>query len=179
MTREQVYKRIDGEREYHDRKWPGHGHHVAAYLTYMHYYLQAMISSATLCEECELGYIQGARGGMRKFASLAVACMEENGISYRNGQVTRVFNGVRLERASVYAAIDAERECQESGSGGRFTALRRAHEFGELLTMLRHYMRLADAAWSGIPGSDAALDVVRKLAAIAVRAMELYGAPER
>lgn len=49
---------------------------------------------------------------------------------------------------------------------------------GQLVTMER-YLRKANDAWTDNPGEEAALDVMRKLAAIAVRALETYGCPRR
>jgi hypothetical protein len=121
-----------------------------------------------------------ARGALRKFASLAVVCMEQNGAVPRFQNTLTPSEYLRpTERARVYELIDEERAYQEGGSGGHFSTPRRAHEFSELLTMLRKYMRQAEDNWVEGPGVLTILDGIRKLAAIAVRTMELHGAPAR
>lgn len=47
------------------------------------------------------------------------------------------------------------------------------------LTTLAVYTRRAQEAWTDNATSEQALDVLRKVAAIAVRALELYGCPRR
>lgn len=47
------------------------------------------------------------------------------------------------------------------------------------LVMLAVYTRRAQEAWTNNAGSEQALDVLRKVAAIAVRALEQYGCPRR
>jgi len=49
---------------------------------------------------------------------------------------------------------------------------------GQLIT-LTVYTRRAQEAWTDNPGNKQALDVLRKVAAIAVRALEQYGCPQR
>ncbi len=38
-SRQEVYRAIDGERDYQDDKWAGHQHEVGAYLTMLRSYL--------------------------------------------------------------------------------------------------------------------------------------------
>lgn len=49
---------------------------------------------------------------------------------------------------------------------------------GQLIT-LAVYTRRAQEAWTDNAGSGQALDVLRKVAAIAIRALEQYGCPQR
>ncbi|GAG92939.1 unnamed protein product, partial [marine sediment metagenome] len=53
------------------------------------------------------------------------------------------------------------------------------HTVGNYLTMLRRYANKADEAWTDNAGDLAALDVIRKIAGIAVHCMEDWGAPLR
>jgi hypothetical protein len=76
-------------------------------------------------------------------------------------------------RAEVYRAIDGEREYQETKWPDH------KHEVAAYLTMLRSYMNKADAAWTDNVGEEAALDVVRKIAGIAVSCMEQNGVVHR
>lgn len=76
-------------------------------------------------------------------------------------------------RQEVYAAIDSERTYQQKKWGDH------QHEVGAYLTMLREYVSKADRAWTDNVGDAAALEMVRKVAGIAVRCMEDHGAPLR
>lgn len=80
-------------------------------------------------------------------------------------------------RQEVYAAIDTERQYQDKLSSARTDG--REKTVGEFLTMLRHYMNKADAAWTENAGDAAALEQIRKIAGISVNCMEKWGAPKR
>ena len=82
-----------------------------------------------------------------------------------------------MTREEVYKLIDGEREYQNSLPPSRTNGFHKT--VGEYLTMLRCYMTQADVAWTMNAGDDAALDVIRKIAGIAVHCMEDHGAPER
>lgn len=78
MEREDVYKLIDGERDYQDSKWPeprpmdDNITPVAAWILYMeHHIQQAKFQIYILDESAALEHI-------RKIAGLGVACMEHN-----------------------------------------------------------------------------------------------------
>ena len=86
---------------------------------------------------------------------------------------------MKLTRQKVYEIIDGERAYQDSLGAERREPREFTHTVGEFLTMLRVYARRADSAWTDNPGDTAALDVVRKIAGIAVRCMEEHGAPPR
>jgi len=79
----------------------------------------------------------------------------------------------KLTRAEVYALIDGERDYQDREWPDD------DHQVGAYLTMLQTYMNAAHDAWTYNKGDDDALDVIRKIAGIAVRAMEVHGAPAR
>jgi hypothetical protein len=80
-------------------------------------------------------------------------------------------------RQAVYAAIDTERQYQNSLSPARTDGEQRT--VGDYLTMLRHYLTRAEAAWTENPGNIHALHEIRKVSAIGVRCMEEHGAPYR
>jgi hypothetical protein len=86
-------------------------------------------------------------------------------------------------RQEVYAAIDSEREYQDrviANDPARHDANVDAdHSVGAYLTMLDSYLRKAQDAWTDHAGHDKALDIVRKIAGIAVHCMEDHGAPPR
>jgi hypothetical protein len=82
-----------------------------------------------------------------------------------------------MKRRKVYELIDGERKYQDSLPPSRTDGEQRS--VGDYLTMLRSYMGKADAAWTDNPGDEQALDVVRKIASIAIRCMEDHGAPPR
>lgn len=85
-------------------------------------------------------------------------------------------------RAEVYAAIDTEREYQDTiveTDPSRCSQTGPAHSVGDYLTMMATYLRKAQDDWTGTAGNDAALDQIRKIAGIAVHCMEDHGAPKR
>lgn len=80
-------------------------------------------------------------------------------------------------RAIVYSAIDGERAYQDErplsvGDG-------KTKSVGEHIVLLQHYQHKAVEAWTDNQGDREALEVIRKVAAIAVRCMEEHGAPMR
>lgn len=80
---------------------------------------------------------------------------------------------MKIPRLKVYEAIDSERDYQQKKWGGH------KHEVGAYLTMIRKYSEKADTAWTDNAGDEAALEMIRKIAGIAVRCMEDHGAPKR
>lgn len=76
-------------------------------------------------------------------------------------------------RAEVYAAIDSERDYQDKQWAGH------QHEVAGYITMLQHYHSKLVQAWTVTSGDAAALDVMRKIAGIAVHCMEVHGAISR
>ena len=185
---ETVYRLIDGEREYQARRWPGHSHNVAAYLTYMHRYLHIACEVDSTTGYTNTAHFLYARGAMRKIAALAVACMEDNGVLYRlppptvGESIVEFFTGEspvirqRIEpvgRGLAYLAINQELRFQGWEEEDD------THEFSESLTLLRHRLRVADQAWDLERSAEPVLYQVRIIGAIAVRAIALHGAPRR
>ncbi len=82
-------------------------------------------------------------------------------------------------RAEVYAAIDSEREYQNALGPDRIEENEHSFSVGEHLVLMQVYVDKALVAWTDNPGSDAAMNAIRKVAGIAVRAMEEHGAPKR
>jgi hypothetical protein len=80
-------------------------------------------------------------------------------------------------RKEVYDAIDSERDYQDALGSDRTDGA--FHTVGDYVTMLSHYVTELQAAWTKNAGTDAALNVMRKCAGIAVHCMEDHGAPKR
>lgn len=87
-------------------------------------------------------------------------------------------------RETVYAAIDTERTYQDKvwqENAGTVEG-QPVRTVAEELLMLEEYVAKARTAWTNAPRADEALattEVLRKCAAICVRAMENHGAPGR
>lgn len=78
----------------------------------------------------------------------------------------------------VIDAINEELTYQTTLSGsGRADAV--DHGVAGQLVTLGCYVHDANLAWTKNAGDEAALDVLRKVAAIAIRALETYGCPRR
>lgn len=80
-------------------------------------------------------------------------------------------------RKAVYQLIDGERSYQDSLPPSRTDGVERT--VGDYITMMGHYYNEMVKAWTVNPGNDQALDVMRKIAGIAVHCMEDHGAPPR
>jgi hypothetical protein len=78
-------------------------------------------------------------------------------------------------RAVIYDVIDGERDYQDE----QWSATDRDLTPGEFIILFEEYVAKARAAWVKKHGDRAAVDSFRKLAAIAVRAMEMHGALPR
>lgn len=82
------------------------------------------------------------------------------------------------QRSEVYAAIDGERDYQDSHTlhdpSDQFTT-------GDYITMMRAYVDKLAPAWAFNPGvaPDEVLANMRKIAAIAVQCMEVHGVVPR
>lgn len=85
-------------------------------------------------------------------------------------------------RKDVFDAIDSERDYQDAKKGNAARGMVSDNrELGSLILFMDTYVRKAKDAFSG-PHPDGfhnALHEVRKVAALAVLAMELHGAPKR
>ncbi len=79
-TRKEVYAAIDSEREYQDTVWqkPEHNHSATEYLVYIdHYVKQAFNKVSTENGE------KNALTDLKKIAALAVAALEQHGVTFR------------------------------------------------------------------------------------------------
>ena len=63
------------------------------------------------------------------------------------------------------------------GPDGRTDGLQKS--VGDYLTLIRVYSARADEAYSGAPGNEPSLHMIRKVAGIAVQCLEVHGAPRR
>lgn len=93
-------------------------------------------------------------------------------------QTIRVLKN-RIPRSEVYKVIDGERTYQENLPSNRSEDPKRTRMVSEYLTMLDHYVRHAQDAWTSRAGQQVPLEDMRKIAALAVRCMEEWGAPAR
>lgn len=84
-----------------------------------------------------------------------------------------------MKQGEVFELIKGERRYQDNLHNLPNRTDNRLHTVGEYLTMLRYYANKADEAWTNNAGDWVALDVIRKMAAIAVHCMEDWGAPPR
>lgn len=164
-TREQVFKAIDSERAYQHARWQGHEHPVGTYLTYMSDYLAEAVHVDSQSNAKEGKALES----IRKFAALGVACMEENGFVDQDDDV---LTPGPCDREQIYQVINAERAYQNT----RWPV---EHDVSEELTLMRHYIRRADETWAVNIGDRECLCQVRKVVTIAVRCMEVHGAPLR
>lgn len=80
-------------------------------------------------------------------------------------------------REQVYQAIDTERKYQDALGANRTAG--EDHTVGDYVTMMQYYQNALIEAWTTTAGDDAALDIMRKIAGIAVHCMEDHGAPKR
>lgn len=85
-------------------------------------------------------------------------------------------------RAAVYAAIDTERNYQDSRWNSETTTSGGLHSLEEWLVYIRSYLRTAEDQLARNPkqiGDPAALETIRKITAMGVACMEQHGAPRR
>jgi hypothetical protein len=80
-----------------------------------------------------------------------------------------------VTRCEVYAVIEEERRYQDGlRTAGKFET--KVHSIGEELVMMDEYLARAKTAYADNAGDEAALHVVRKIAALGARCMEHHGA---
>jgi len=91
-----------------------------------------------------------------------------------------------IPRSEVYAAIDSERDYQDrvwaenNPANPTHPTDPRPLSIGEDILLIEEYARRARAKWTGeLRPEIGALDIIRKIAGIAVRCMETHGAPKR
>jgi hypothetical protein len=79
-TRAEVYRAIDGERTYQEKRWerPKHNHTNTEYLVYIDHYVKQAFAAVSTEDGDESTF-----PALRKIAALAVAAMEENGVRFR------------------------------------------------------------------------------------------------
>lgn len=88
----------------------------------------------------------------------------------------------KTSRSEVYAAIDGERAYQDARRGNSARAnVDDNRDLGSMLTLIDVYVGKAKDGFSGPSpaGRETALHQLRKVAALAVLAMEYHGAPTR
>lgn len=78
-------------------------------------------------------------------------------------------------RQEVYAAIDSERDYQDS----RWTELDEVNKVGDFLIYMRNYLDKAFQVHYAGTERENSLQFVRKVTALGVAAMEKFGAPQR
>jgi hypothetical protein len=83
----------------------------------------------------------------------------------------------KSSREEVYSAINTERDYQDKLGADRTDG--RQHQLAGFVTMMNHYMQKLNETWTLNAGDEEALKVVRKIAGIAVHAMEKHGAIPR
>ena len=88
MKREEVYKLIDGEREYQDVRWSPENstcagkHSITEFLVFIRDYINEALH--ILSRSAELEATEEVLHIVRKIGGLSVACMEQNGGRYRS-----------------------------------------------------------------------------------------------
>lgn len=83
-TQEEVFSAIQSERVYQDEKWgtiDNHHHEVGAWITIM----DACLHRAKQAYASQRGD-EGAMDEIRQVVAVGVACMEQNGIVYRESK---------------------------------------------------------------------------------------------
>ena len=80
IWREQVYRAVDAERNYQERKWQNPRHEIMAYIPLLQHYLDKMSDA---CCECDDTWRTEALIALRKLTALGVAAMEEHGVVER------------------------------------------------------------------------------------------------
>lgn len=82
-----------------------------------------------------------------------------------------------MERTKVYELVDGERNYQDKQWGGR------PHDdmtsVGDFLVFMEQYLHRAKEKLTTETGIEPAMDMIRKVTALGVAAMETHGAPER
>lgn len=85
-----------------------------------------------------------------------------------------------IPRATVYTAIDGEREYQDRIWPENSPTDPLPLTIGEEILLIERYVHLAREWWATSPRPETqSLHELRKIASIAVRCMETYGAPSR
>ena len=88
---------------------------------------------------------------------------------------------MKIDRNEVYAAIDSERDYQDAGKGNANRHADAPDRLlpGEIILCMEKCLNDARNAWYTPTGGVDCLPFIRKVAGLAVQAMENYGAPKR
>jgi hypothetical protein len=170
ISREKVYKVIDSEREYQQKRWYRDNksgfHSVGGYITLIRRY-------SFKADEMWHNYgDQAALAQIRKVAALCLACMEENGFVARGGIKSSI-----ADRCFIYQALDGECDYQED------EWRKQTNEVGAYLTALKSKIDETEYAWVNRRLKNdpniMALDGIRMIAAVCIHCMEENGIVER
>ena len=74
----EVFEVVANEREYQDKRWPGHKHTNTEFLVYIDHYVKEAFAAVSVQDDDKATY-----PALRKIAALAVAAMEQNGFARR------------------------------------------------------------------------------------------------
>jgi hypothetical protein len=85
MTRETVYKILDGERAYQDRRWtkPDHNHSWEEWIMYMEHYIAKAKEICCTADQYDATYNERVGANMRKVTALGIAAAEQHGFPGR------------------------------------------------------------------------------------------------
>jgi hypothetical protein len=116
-----------------------------------------------------------ARGFISKVLS-GFGHVQDDGQEILNG----INRALTNPRAAAYRAIDSERDYQNQVWANHTNNGPNALSIGEFILLADEYVTQARQQWSKEPRPErAALNTMRKIAAIAVNCMEQHGAPVR
>lgn len=111
---------------------------------------------------------------MREIAAWAMMALQHCGGCARNvntGEPMEFLEPI-LKMSKVQAIVNTERQYQDELRIGRTDG---GHKSSGYIVMLRHYVTQATERWTTHPGDEYALDVLRKVAGIAVHCLEDCG----
>lgn len=176
--RYEVFAAIEGERDYQEQRWrhtcvvedvpyeSDAKKNTDQWLSYIAGYNMELLHA--------ISHIPGNEAALvafRKLAALCVACMEANGCCPRDTTTgyPDEFREAPISRKRIFRFIDTERTLQDGRGYPSLTVS------GEVV-LFQHYIHQAVERRITNPHSDEyALNTIRKLAGIAVRAMEEHG----
>lgn len=112
---------------------------------------------------------------MREVAAWAMLAMQNCGGCARNVNTGEPMDFLEphLKLSKVQAMVNTERQYQDELGMDRTDG--RGHNSAGYTVMLRHYVTQATERWTVNPGDEYALDVMRKIAGIAVHCLEDCG----
>jgi len=202
-TLNEVFNVVAGEMEYAIDRWekaakeagvnrvPDKEKPITAWLSFMRGTLQEANKVVTV----EPG--ANVQSYFRKLANLAMTCMKHKGAIARYPLISgdeldpavleRNFVAPPLSFGAICQIVADERKYQDEDLPQKLRELS-PETFGKCaeikddtayLTMFGTYLRRADDQWTSRPGILCALNNVRKLAGIAVHALQAWGAPSR